>query len=146
MSKFKMIEIKNSNIGAVAVNGLIPLGTIIRKIDCGTNCPAFMVTSSNSDTVTISEAGYYEITYSITALATATGLNSVTLVLNGVDLYQVGQTVSTAGDAINLTLPYTARVYARCNNMATNNPMTVQFRADTAMNSATANLIIKKIY
>lgn len=141
----KLIEMKNNSIGAVAINGLIPLGTVIRKIDCGTECPAFTVSSSNADTITISEAGYYEITYSITALATATGLNNITLVVNGVDTYQVGVTVATAGDAINLTLPYVVRVFNRCNNVATNNPMTIQIKADTAINSATSNIIVKKV-
>lgn len=143
---FKLIEMKNSTIGAVAINGLIPFGTITRKIDCEDNCPAFTVSSNNADTITINSAGYYEITYSLTALATATGLNSITLVVNGTNTYQVGETVATAGDAINLTLPYVVRVYNKCNNTATNNPMTIQVKADTAITSATSNLIIKKIY
>lgn len=141
----KLIEMKNNNIGAVAINGLIPLGTVTRKIDCSTECPAFTISSSNADTITISEAGYYEITYSITALATAIGLNNITLVVNDVDTYQVGATAAAAGDAINLTLPYVVRVFNRCNNVATNNPMTIQIKADTAITSATSNIIVKKV-
>lgn len=146
MKKYKLLQVTNNNIGAVAVNGLIPLGRITRKIDCDNNCTAFTLSSSNADTVTISEQGYYDIEFSITALATATGLNSISLVVNGVDTYAVGETVATAGDAINLTLPYIVRVFKKCDNVATNNPMTIQFKADTAITSATANLIIKKVY
>lgn len=146
MSRFKLLQMTNNNIGEVAIDGLIPLGNVTRRIDCETNCPAFTVSSSNADTVTISEAGYYDIKYSITGLATATGLNSISLVINGTDTYSVGGTVATAGDAINLTLPYVVRVFKRCDNIATNNPMTVQIKADTALTSATANLIIEKVY
>lgn len=141
----KDLQMTNKNIGAVAVNELITFGTVTRKIDCGTNCHAFTISSSNADTVTINESGYYDITYSITALATATGLNSISLIVNGEDVYAVGQTVATAGDAINLTLAYQVRVFKKCDNIATNNPMTIQIKADTAITSATANLIIEKI-
>ena len=146
MCKFKMIQMTNNNIGVVAVNGFIPFGTITRRVDCGNCCSAFTISSSNTDTITINEEGYYEITYSITDLATAVGLNSITLVVNGVDTYTVGETVATAGDAIDLTLPYVVRVFKRCDNIATNNPMTIQVRADEAITSATANIIIKRIF
>ena len=146
MYKDKMIQMTNKNIGVVAVNGLIPFGTVTRRIDCGNCCSAFTISSSNTDTITINEEGYYKITYSITDLATAVGLNSITLVVNGVDTYTVGETVAVAGDAIDLTLPYVVRVFKRCDNVATNNPMTIQIRADEAITSATANIIIERIY
>jgi hypothetical protein len=142
----KMIQMTNKNIGVVAVNGLIPFGTVTRRIDCGNCCSAFTISSSNTDTITINEEGYYKVTYSITELATAVGLNSITLVVNGVDTYTVGETVATAGDAIDLTLPYVVRVFKKCDNVATNNPMTIQIRADEAITSATANIIIERIY
>lgn len=135
----------NKNIGVVAINGLIPFGTVTRRIDCSNCNSAFTISSSNTDTITINEEGYYKITYSITDLATAVGLNSITLVINGVDTYTVGETVAVAGDAINLTLPYVVRVFRRCDNVATNNPMTIQVRADDAITSATANIIVEKI-
>lgn len=146
MNKEKMIQMTNNNIGVIAINGFIPFGTVTRRIDCGNCCSAFTVSSSNADTITINEEGYYKITYSITDLATAVGLNSITLVINGTDTYTVGETVATAGDAINLTLPYVVRVFKRCDNVATNNPMTIQVRADEAITSATANIIIERIY
>jgi hypothetical protein len=59
---------------------------------------------------------------------------------------QVGETVATAGDTIDLTIPYVVRVFKRCDNVATNNPMTIQFRSDTAITSATSNVIVKKVY
>lgn len=142
----KMLQMTNKNIGVVAINGFIPFGNITRRIDCGNCCPVFTVSSSNTDTITINEEGYYRVTYSITDLATAVGLNTITLVANGVDTYTVGETVAVAGDAINLTLDYVVRVFKRCDNVATNNPMTIQIRADDAITSATANIIIERIY
>lgn len=146
MHKNKMIQMTNKNIGVVASNTLIPFGTITRRIDCGNCYSAFTISSSNTDTITINEEGYYQITYSITDVATAVGVNSITLIVNGVDTYTVGETVAAAGDAINLTLPYVVRVFRRCDNVATNNPMTIQVRADDAITSATANIIIERIY
>lgn len=142
----KMIQMTNKNIGVVAINGFIPFGNITRRVDCGNCCSAFTVSSSNTDTITINEEGYYRITYSITDLATAVGLNTITLVVNGVDTYTVGETVAAAGDAINLTFDYVVRVFKRCDNVATNNPMTIQVRADDAITSATANIIVERIY
>lgn len=142
----KMIQMTNNNIGVVNANSFIPLGTITRRIDNGNCCSAFTISSSNTDTITINEEGYYKITYSITDLATDIGLNSITLVVNGTDTYTVGETVAVAGDAIDLTLPYVVRVFKRCDNVATNNPMTIQIRADDAITSATANIIIERIY
>ena len=146
MGNKKMIQMTNKNIGVVAINGFIPFGNITRRIDCGNCCSAFTVSSSNTDTITINEEGYYRITYSITDLATAIGLNTITLVVNGVDTYTVGETVAVAGDAINLTFDYVVRVFKRCDNVATNNPMTIQVRADDAITSATANIIVERIY
>lgn len=146
MGNKKMIQMTNKNIGVVAIDGLIPLGNITRRIDCESCNSAFTVSSSNTDTITINEEGYYRVTYSITDLATAVGLNTITLVVNGVDTYTVGETVSVAGDAINLTIDYIVRVFRKCDNIATNNPMTIQIRADEAVTSATANIIVEKIY
>ena len=146
MKREKMIQITNKNIGAVAINSLIPFGIITRRVDCGSCNSAFTILSSNTDTITINEEGYYKITYSITDLATAVGLNTITLIVNGVDTYTVGETVTAAGDAINLTFDYVVRVFKRCDNVATNNPMTIQVRADDAITSATANIIVERIY
>lgn len=146
MLKNKILQMTNNNIGVVEINGFIPFGTITRRVDCGNCNSAFTVSSSNTDTITINEEGYYKITYSITDVATAVGLNTLTLVVNGVDTYTVGETVATAGDAINLTLEYVVRVFKRCDDIATNNPMTIQVRADDAITSATANIIVEKTY
>lgn len=145
MSRYKMVQLTNKTIGAVAVNALVPLGTITRRVDCSNGASAFTVTSSNTDTITINEEGYYKVTYSISAVATDAGLATVTLVVNGIDTYTVGAT-ATAGGTVNLTLPYEVRVFRRCNNVATNNPMTIQIKSGVALTSAVANIIVEKKY
>ena len=142
----KMIQMTNKNIGAIAINGLIPLGTITRRVGCGNCGSAFSVSSSNTDTITINEEGYYEITYSISAVEAAAGINTITLIVNGTDTYTVGATTAVVDQTVDLTLPYVVRVFRRCDNVATNNPMTIQFRADDAITSAVANVIVKKIF
>lgn len=146
MSKFRLLQVTNTNIGVVTANSNIPLGTVTSKIDCSPYGSTFSLTSSASDTVVLNNAGYYKITYSITDVATDTGVNSISLIANNNSVHTVGETVATAEDAINLTLVYYVRVYPQCNNYATNNPMSIQIRADNAITSATANLIIEKLY
>ena len=145
MSRFKMVQITNNNIDVVNANALMPLGTITRRVDCSNNMSAFSISSSNTDTITINEAGYYEVEYSVSEVATAAGITTITLVVNGVDTYTVGAT-ATAGGTLNLTLPYTVRVFNRCDNIATNNPMTIQFRTNADITSATSNVVVKRIY
>ena len=69
----------------------------------------------------------------------------MTLVVNGTDIYTVGAT-AVAGNTINLTLPYVVRVFRRCDNVATNNPMTIQFKTNADLTSAVANVTVEKIY
>ena len=145
MSRFKMVQITNNNIDVVNANALMPLGTITRRVDCSNNMSAFSITSSNTDTITINEAGYYEVEYSVSEVVTNAGITTITLVVNGVDTYTVGAT-ATAGGTLNLTLPYVVRVFNRCDNIATNNPMTIQFKTNAALTSATSNVDVKKIY
>lgn len=145
MGKYKMVQLTNKNIGEVAINALIPFGTITRRVDCQNNIAAFTTTSSNTDTVTINEAGYYKVDYSISAVVPVAGITTITLVVNGVDVYTVGAT-ATAGGTLNLTLPYIVRVFKRCDSIATNNPMTIQVKSSVALTSAVANIIVEKVY
>lgn len=145
MSKSKMIQLTNKNIGVITADALIPLGTITRRVDCSNDIAAFAITSSNTDTITINEAGYYKINFSISEVVTAAGISTIGLIINGTETYTVGVTAA-AGGTVNLTLPYVVRVFRRCDNVATNNPMTIQFRTSAALTSAVANVVVEKIY
>jgi hypothetical protein len=152
MSKYKLIQLTNTSIGATAANTFLPLGTITRKINAPTDpCSTFIVGSSTSDTVTITEPGYYKITYSATLTAAAAGVIGVSLITNGVAAYSVSEDATAAEDIVNLTLVYVIRICPNCCSTPANCPVNIQVElGDVATgitpNPSTANLIIERIY
>ena len=60
---------------AVAVDGVIPLGSIIRRYGCDANL--------NGNAVNITNAGYYDVDVSVTVAPTAAGTVTATLVKDG---------------------------------------------------------------
>lgn len=152
MSKYKLIQLTNNNIGAIAANTLLPLGNVTRRLNSPDGCcTTFQVTSSTSDTVNLMEPGYYKITYSATLTAGAAGVMSISLLNNGNTVYTVSEDATAAEDIVNLTLPYVIRVCPNCCSSPTNCPVSIQFElGDVATgitpNASTANLIIERIY
>jgi hypothetical protein len=151
MSNYKLIQITNSQLPAAAANTFLPLGLITRRLNVNTNpCSVFQLASSTSDTLIISEPGYYKITYSGTFSAGAEGLVSVSLVDNQQTLYTVSEDATAAEDVVNLTLCYVIKVANNCCNAATNCPANIQFQlGDVALGitpaPSTSNLIVEKI-
>ena len=140
----KLIQMTNSNIGAIAVDALMPLGTITRRFGVGGNNPTYTTANSNVDTITINDEGYYDIVYNTSVVATAAGTMGFALLTNGDEIYEVTQTV-TAGDSFSFTLPFTVRVYAKSCNAPTNNPMNIQIQlTGVAVTSGTSNIQIEK--
>ena len=74
---------------AVAVDGVIPLGSLIRRYGCDV--------SLNGNAVNLSCAGYYDVDVSITVAPTAAGTVTATLVKDGVVI--PGATASAAAAA-----------------------------------------------
>lgn len=74
---------------AVAIDGVIPLGSIIRRYGCDANL--------NGNAVNITNAGYYDVDVSITVAPTAAGTVTATLVKDGVAI--PGATASAAAAA-----------------------------------------------
>lgn len=74
---------------AVAVDGVIPLGSLIRRYGCDI--------SLNGSAVNLSGAGYYDVDASITVAPTAAGTVTATLVKDGVAI--PGATASAAAAA-----------------------------------------------
>lgn len=74
---------------AVAVDGVIPLGSLIRRYGCDI--------SLNGNAVNLSGAGYYDVDASITVAPTAAGTVTATLVKDGVVI--PGATASAAAAA-----------------------------------------------
>lgn len=141
MTTYKQIQLTNTNIGAVAIDENLPLGTVTRRINAPYNCcNTFLVSTSAVDTVTLNNVGFYKVTYSLTATAAAAGEVTVGLVTNGDTVYSVSQTVVDETSGVNLTLPYTIRVTSE------SAPVNVQLKnTGIALTGSTSNLIIEKI-
>lgn len=150
MSKYKLIQFTNSNIGAIPANGFIPVGLISRRVNTSAcNCNTFSVSSSNADSVYLNEPGSYKVTYVGSFNAAAEGDFSVSLIANGVSVITSQETVTAAEDMVNITLVYVMRVCPNCCSAPANCPMSIQMQLGTGATSATdpsvANLIIEKI-
>lgn len=89
---------------SVAVNGTIPLGTIIRRYGC--NCDL------NGNGIAVNGQGYYDVNVSITAAPTAAGTVTATLLKDGVAVpgATASATVAAAADAATLAFPATVRL------------------------------------
>lgn len=146
--RYKLIQVTNPTITAVAVNANFPIGNITRRLTCNTKCcNTFTTSSSNADTITINESGYYKITYNASLIAEAVGEVSVALILNGTtQVYEVGETAAADNDVVNLNLPFVIRVFDNYNNLPTNCPITIQFKnTGVAVTGGSSNIIIEKI-
>lgn len=140
---YRVIELQNNNIGAVAINGFMPLGQVTRRISTttGSGVP-FDITTSGADTVQLTSKGYYKVIYSASLTVSAAATVQLCLLVNGVEVYNVTGTSGGAG-AINLTLPKEVRVFANCAACSTNCPVSLQIQLKgSAITGGTSNLIV----
>ena len=87
---------------AVAVDGVIPLGSLIRRYGCDITL--------NGNAVNITGSGYYDVDASVTVTPTAAGTVTVTLYKDGVAV--PGATASetaAANGTVNLSIPALVR-------------------------------------
>ena len=147
MSNYKLIQLTNTVVGAVEVDSFMPFGAITRKIQTSDDCcNTFDVTTSGSNLIYLNEPGYYNITYSASVVAGDAGIVTLSLVANGNTIYSVASTAAS-GDTVNLTLPYTARVYKNCPSAPTNCPLSIQITlSGVAITGGTSNLLIEKTF
>lgn len=98
MSCKSAIYTANTGARVVAVGAIIPLGSIIRRFGCSVNL--------NGNGINLTDAGYYDISASITAAPIAVGTVTVTLFRNGVAVpgATASAAVSTAGNPVNLSI------------------------------------------
>ena len=83
---------------AVAVGGVIPLGSLIRRYGCDV--------SLNGNAVNITGAGYYDVDASLTVAPAAVGTVTVTLYKDGVAVpgATASATAAAANDALELSI------------------------------------------
>lgn len=149
MSSYRVIQLTNTNIGAVAVTNLLPLGIVTRRVNrrnCGCDAPTFSLATSGTDIVTINECGNYRISYSLNGVASGAGIMTATLQVNGVDVYSVSATAA-AGATINLTLPYEIRVLPNCTSNPNNNPVNITLQLNgVGITGGSSNLLVERVY
>jgi hypothetical protein len=150
MSKYKLIQLTNKNIGEFPVDSYLPLGLVTRRLNApNCNCDTFQITSSTSDTIMINEPGYYKVTYSLDLVAADAGVATVTLVTNQQNIYTTSETVAAAEDVVDLDLTYVLRVCPNCCSAPYNCPISLQLQLGGVASSATtpsvSNLIIEKL-
>lgn len=142
-TNYRIIEMQNDNIGAVAVNGFMPFGRVTRRIGTSAcNDTPFAVTSSGADTIQITNKGYYKVLYNASLVVGGAGAVTLTLLVNGEPVYAVGETAAGAG-TINLTLIKDVRVFANCAGCSTNCPANIQIQlSGTAITGGVSNIIV----
>lgn len=89
---------------AVAVNGIIPLGTIVRRYGCNCNL--------NGNGIAINGQGYYDVDVSVEAVPDAAGTVTVQLLKDGVAVpgATAAATVATVANTVTLAFPATVRL------------------------------------
>lgn len=142
---YQFIQLTDNTVGAVATDALLPLGNVTRRYsnNCGCN-ETFIVSTSGSDTVTITESGFYKVSYTGSLVAGAAGLVTLNLTSNGIVVATASETATAAG-TVNISLEYIIRVLPNC-CASINNPVILQIvNAGVALTGGTSNLIIEKV-
>lgn len=89
---------------AVTVNGIIPLGTIVRRYGCNCNL--------NGNGIAINGQGYYDVDVSVEAVPDAAGTVTVQLLKDGVAVpgATAAATVAAVANTVTLAFPATVRL------------------------------------
>ena len=89
---------------AVAVNGVIPLGTIVRRYGCNCNL--------NGNGIAINGQGYYDVDVSVESVPDAAGTVTVQLLKDGVAVpgATAAATVAAVANTVTLAFPATVRL------------------------------------
>jgi hypothetical protein len=146
MTNARILQLTNTNIGAITTNSNMPLGvtTVIYPFDTNNCYPTYTVSSSNSDTLVINKSGVYNLVYNASVVATEAGNVTLALKVNGITKYTVTETATVAG-SVNLTIPYEIYVPCNCQSAPNNVPAYIQVQSTgVALTSGTANLIVSK--
>lgn len=133
MSCKSAIYTANTGATAVAVGGVIPLGTVNRRFGCNVNL------SGNG--ITVTEKGYYDVTASFTFTATAAGNVTVTMFRDGVAVPGATAT-ATAAAAGTVNLSFPAIVRQQCCNSSSTLTFVLTGTAATLNNAA---VVVKKL-
>ena len=101
-----LIQTSNTTSSDVAVNGTIPLGSVLRRFGC--NCRL------NGNKIEVEGTGYYTIDGVITLQPEAAGAVSVTLYENNVPVPSAVATGTAAAIGDDVTLPISTTIRQTC--------------------------------
>lgn len=124
----------NGTTQAVAVDGTINLGNIIRRFGCSVDLLG--------NAININDAGYYDINVSVTAEPTAIGTVTVSLFDNGVEVpgATASEAVAAANTPTNLSLSSIVRVF--CGERSSNLTLVL---TGTAANVTNVAIVASKL-
>ena len=134
-----LIQVTNPSIGAVALNGAIPLGlvTLNANCNCGQNQTLVAQAVSNVSQIEINRSGKFELSYLPSVTAAAAGTVTINLVVNGVTINSISAAVG-AGTATVIPLNYIIQV--------SNVPTVVKFVVTgSALTGGTSNLVVRQL-
>ena len=126
----------NTSIQDVAVNGIINLGTVVRRFGPNINL--------SGDAIQISGPGYYDVSASITATPTAAGNVTVTLFKDGVAVSGATATQAAAAEdtPVNLSISALLREFCSCCESISNLTLVL---SGTASEVSNISVIVRKL-
>lgn len=144
---YRLLQLTNSSIGAVAAAAFMPLGTVTRQVKQSNSCqPTFVVSNSTNNTVYIQEPGIYKVTYNGFLTVAAADTIILDLQVNGTTVATANVTAAAAG-TFAVPLTFTIRVFNNCNCNTTNLPAQIQLLNNgSALTGGNSNLIIERVY
>ena len=102
-----LIQTVNQSSQAVALNGIIALGSVLRRFGCNLRL--------NGNAIEISGEGYYTADCNVTVVPTAAGNVTVALYANGVQIPgAIASSVGAAGSPVTLPISTTVRQGCCC--------------------------------
>lgn len=143
---YRLLQLTNSNLGAVAEDAMIPVGIMTRQVTQGSKCqPTFAVTTSANNALYINEEGFYKITYTAYVTVAAAGTIEIELQINGTTMQTATVTVAAAGTYL-VSFVFMTRAYCNCNNGPSNLPVLIQLEnTGLALTGGTSNLILERV-
>lgn len=144
---YRLLQMQNDNIGAVAVGAYVPFGVVNRLIERDCARSTFETTTSGANLAVINEPGFYEITYSGSIVAAAVGTLTLNLQINGVTVYTYTVTVAAAG-TIPVSFKFITRAFCNYPGLPTNTPLNVQVQNATgsvAITGGTSLLQVERV-
>lgn len=144
--KYRLLQLTNNSIGAVAAAAVLPLGVVSRKVANESKCVnTFEVTTTSNNVIYINEPGYYKILYTGSLDVVAAGSIVVNLEVNNV-VVSTATVTATAAGTVPVTISFVIRVLGNCCNTV-NLPQVLQFRNNgIALTGGNSNIVIEKIY